>query len=88
MCRLFQTRECGPTTSDKLPMSRDRSCQLEKSRTVANFLHSGSRGGVAFNTVTKEVEFFPRVDGTYEMTMHIPPAALVEAAAGCARQGA
>ena len=48
----------------------------------------GSRGGVAFNTVTSEVEFFPRVDGTYEMTMHIPPAALVEAAAGFARQGA
>ena len=47
----------------------------------------GARGGVIFNTVTNEVDTFPRVDGTYEMTMHIPPAALVEAASGFTRQG-
>ena len=39
----------------------------------------GARGGVVLNLVTGEVSTFPRIDGTYEVTMHIPPAALVEA---------
>ena len=47
----------------------------------------GARGGVIFNLNTKEVTTFPRVDGTYVMTMHIPPAALVEAATDFTRQG-
>ena len=47
----------------------------------------GARGGVVFNLATREIETFPRIDGTYEMTMHIPPSALVEAAAGFTRQG-
>ena len=46
----------------------------------------GARGGVVYNLHTQEIETFPRVDGTYEMTMHIPPAALVQAAASFTRQ--
>ena len=47
----------------------------------------GARGGVVYDLNTCEVQTFPRVDGTYVMTMHIPPAALVEAASSFTRQG-
>ena len=50
----------------------------------------GARGGCIYNLMTQEIETFPRIDGTYEMTMHVPPSALVEsasAASGFTRQG-
>ena len=40
----------------------------------------GKRGGIIMNMDTKEMQRFPRVNGSYEMEMWLPPLAEVQAA--------
>ena len=45
----------------------------------------GKRGGYVLNTVTKEMQWFPRKQGGYEMEMWLPPAEEVNAARSTGR---